>query len=187
MNMKELFKNKKIVLIILVFVILIVGSAIILVNNKNDGMENVKGLNIYYKVYTEEKGLNKWYKNGLSNSNKNYNIKNIKIKLKDTDEYSFYIYNKDNGWVDGNNLKNQDINAIKVSLFGSMRKKYSVCYRVYNNKNKWLNWSCDNEINGNKEVNIKSIQIKLIPKNAVKNEYLKDYADNNDRKNYNFE
>ena len=91
------------------------------------------------------------------------------------------------GAFDGNNLKNQDINAIKVSLFGSMRKKYSVCYRVYNDKNKWLNWSCDNEINGNMEVNIKSIQMKLIPKNAVKNEYLKDYVDNNDRKNYNFE
>ena len=29
--------------------------------------------------------------------------------------------------------------------------------------------------------------MKLIPKNAVKNEYLKDYVDNNDRKNYNFE
>ena len=186
MDIKKIFKSKKIILLVIIFIVLIVGT-IIFVNSRNDGMANVKGLNIYYKVYTKEKGFSKWYKNGLSNSNKNYNIKNIKIKLKDTDEYSFSIYNEDNGWVDGDNLKNQDINAIKVSLFGSMRKKYSVCYRVYNDKNKWLNWSCDNEINGNKEVNIKSIQMKLIPKNAVKNEYLKDYVDNNDRKNYNFE
>ena len=90
MNMKKFFGGKKTMLYIIIFIVLIVGT-IIFVNSRNDGMANVKGLNIYYKVYTEEKGLSKWSKNGLSNSNKNYNIKNIKIKLKDTDEYAFSI------------------------------------------------------------------------------------------------
>ena len=58
MNIRKIFKSKKIILLVIVFIVLIVGT-IIFINSKNDGMENVKGLNIYYKVYTEEKGLSK--------------------------------------------------------------------------------------------------------------------------------
>lgn len=183
--MKKFFGDKKTMLYIIIFIVLIVGT-IIFVNSRNDGMENVKGLNIYYKVYTKEKGFSKWYKNGLSNSNKEYPVENIKIKLKSNFEHSFKVYTEKNKWVENPEIKNEKINAIKINLYGSSKKKYSICYRVYNKKDGWLNWSCNNEINGNKNENIESLQIKMIPKNAVKNEYLKDYIDDDIRKSINF-
>lgn len=184
MDIKKFFLNKKIILLIGIFVILVIGI-IILVNSKNDGMKNMKNVNVYYKIYYNDK-WSRCSKNGSSNSNKEYPVENIKIKLKSNFEYSFKVYTEKNKWVENYEIKNEKINAIKINLYGSSKKKYSICYRVYNKKDGWLNWSCNNEINGNKNENIESLQIKIIPKNAVKNEYLKDYIDDDVKKSINF-
>ena len=79
MDIKKFFLDKKIILLIGIFVILVIGI-IILVNSKNDGMKNMKNVDVHYKIYYNDK-WSRWSKNGLSNSNKEYPVENIKIKL----------------------------------------------------------------------------------------------------------
>lgn len=188
MDIKKFFRSKKTMLYIIIFIVLII-STIIFVNSRNDGMKNIKNPKIYYRVHTEKFGYSKWTKNGFT-STKNDGIIDkidIKVKSKDGNDFSFSVFNSKKGWIDENNKNNLEINAIKMDLYGTLSKKYSICYRVYNTKDKWFNWSCNHEINGNKNKSISAIQIKIIPKNGIKSEYLKDYIDNDERKNLNFE
>lgn len=188
MDIKKILKNKK-VLISLVVIILIIVFIIFIFNNKNDGMENINDISIYYKVYTSD-GWSRWSKNGLTSGSENgKTIKNIKVKIKKNKEYdySYSLYNPEKKWINKDKMKNMDITAMRMELFGNFSKKYDICYRVYNKKDKWLNWSCNYVVNGNANENITAIQIKIVPRNAIKDEYLKDYIDDDTRRNFNFE
>ena len=57
----------------------------------------------------------------------------------------------------------------------SLNKKFDICYRTYNKKDKWLSWTCNGNISGNINENITALEIKIIPKNIVKYDWLKDY------------
>ena len=50
MDIKKFFLDKKIILLIGIFVILVIGI-IILVNSKNDGMKNMKNVDVHYKKW----------------------------------------------------------------------------------------------------------------------------------------
>ena len=152
---------------------------------KTDGMKSANEATVYYRVYTKENGWSRWSKNGITSGNKKDNILNIQIKTKS--KYSgittYKIYNKnwskyyDSKTEEGNfkKIKNSNIKAIKIFNDSELRKKYQICYRTYNKTNKWLNWVCEDEISGNINENITAIEIKQIPNNVIKNEYLKDY------------
>ena len=99
----------------------------------------------------------------------------------ETDGRIFYnVYT--NKWSEQNyqamdeNVKK--IYGLKIGISNTLRKKYDVCYRTYNKKDKWLNWICDGDISGNKKEPITALEIKIIPKKVIKFDYLKDYNKN---------
>lgn len=177
--MKEFFKSKKIILLIVIFVILIVG-AVILVNNKNDGMEQSGVLTVKYRTFSKKNGWGKWTKNGITSGNLNDDISNIDFKLKTKDGSILYqTYSTENGWSEAKeidkNYDNENINGIKIELIDGIYKKYSICYRTYNKKNKWLEWSCNGQVNGNNSQEVNGIQVKIVPRGIILRNYLKDY------------
>ena len=76
--------------------------------------------------------------------------------------------------------------GIRILNAASFLKNYDVCYRTYNKKDKWLNWTCNGSITGNINENITAIEIKTIPKKIIKSDYLKDYIENNNESNMGF-
>lgn len=194
--MKKKYKNIKKTLVFLIIILVFIGFIIfIYLKSKNDGMEQTKGISIYYRTYTSEQGWSKWSKNGLTSGNvdDNYIIKNIQIKIKGSKESEFVydIYNDKKGWLtefdDSSSFKNQKINAIRIENLGVFRRRYDVCYRTFNKKNGWLEWSKNGEINGNKTENISGIQIKIVPGNVILREYLKDYKNNENSSSIEFD
>lgn len=188
MNMKEFFKDKKVIIPIVFFIVLIVGT-IVFVNSKNDGMKNIGDISIYYRTFTSKNGWSKWSKNGIISGNIDGSpIKNIEIKIKSKHEsdYSYSVYTKEKGWIEDNTGK-YDINAFRLDLYGVSSKKYDVCYRTYNKKDKWLDWSCNYTINGNALEHITALEVKIIPKHVIKKEYLKDFSDSGTNNNLNFD
>lgn len=195
MKIKKKFKNynkKKYLYFLLVILILIVVIKICFF--KTDGMENAGILKVYYKTYTEESGWSGWAKNGLTSGNMKDNIKAFKIKLGNNDAVIYSTYSTKENWSD-NYVSDEDSNfdeennvkAIKMSLFYGTSISYDLCYRTYNKKNKWLEWTCDSDgISGNIQENITAIQVKVIPRNIVKNEYLKDYNLNKNKSSIGF-
>ena len=178
-KIKELINkdNIKKILILGLLIFAVVFMIVFMVRKFNtDGMEQTKGAKVYYRTYTKENGWSKWSKNGLTSGNKNDDILNIEVKVKPKKQGSvtYNVYQKK--WS-GNTKKFQDqkIKGIKFGLAGKMYRKYDICYRTYNEKNDWLEWSCDGEISGNKDKNIKALEIKIIPKNVIKNDYLRGY------------
>ena len=182
--MKKLTRKRKNFIYIVTFILLLFMFVLTL-QIKTDGMKNANEATVYYRVYTKENGWSRWSKNGITSGNKKNNILNIQIKTKS--KYSgitaFKIYNKnwskyyDSKTDEGNykKLKSSNIKAIKIFNDSELRKKYQICYRTHNKTNKWLNWVCEDEISGNINENITAIEIKQIPNNVIKNEYLKDY------------
>ena len=149
---------------------------------KNKGIYNVK-----YRVYQNGKWT-KYSKNGMTIGDKEHPIQNIEFKYNKekglinyflyTDDWSEQIY----GSLESNAKK---IYGIKIGDSNVLYKKYDICYRTYNKKDKWLNWTCNGEISGNAKEFITAIEIKLIPKNSVKKDYLKNYSNNmRTRKNF---
>ena len=188
MNMKEFFKSKKVIIPIIFFIVLIV-STIVFVNNKNDGMKNIGDVSIYYRTFTSKNGWSKWSRNGITSCNIDADsIKNIeiKIKTKQKNDFSYSIYTKEKGWTEDNTGK-YGINALKLDLYGTFSNKYDVCYRTYNKKDKWLDWSCNYTINGNALEHITALEVKIIPKRVIKKEYLKDFSDSGIKNNLNFD
>lgn len=184
-------KNKKIY--ILIISIIVVAAIFIFINNKNDGMENTNEVSIYYRTYTDENSWTSWSKNGLTSGdvNNSYPIKNIEFKIKTKKEgFLYYNFYSEKGWSKQLKKSKKSFNSIKglkMMITDNIYDNYDICYRTYNNKNKWLEWSCNQEINGNKNENILAIQIKVIPKSIKKNEWLKDYNKNVDvKKNIGF-
>ena len=150
-------------------------------------MEQTKGIKVYYRTYTKENGWSKWSKNGLTSGNKEDDILNIEVKVKPKKQggVTYNVYQKE--WS-GNTekLKKQKIKSVKFGLVGKMYRKYDVCYRTYNETNKWLEWACDGEISGNKTKNIKALEVKIIPKNVIKNDYLREYNSTSNNSNVGF-
>ena len=182
--MKKLTRKRKNFIYIVTFILLLFMFVLTL-QIKTDGMKNANEATVYYRVYTKENGWSRWSKNGITSGNKKDNILNIQIKTKSkySGITSYKIYNDD--WSkyydskteEGNfkKIKNSNIKAIKIFNDSELRKKYQICYRTHNKTNKWLNWVCEDEISGNINENITAIEIKQIPNNVIKNEYLKDY------------
>lgn len=184
-------KNYKITILITVVVALIIFSIIFLVSKINsDGMSNTGILKVSYKSYSNK--WESWKKNGVTSGNKIDPIKDLNIKIKKTKKGSIYysvLTDVDENFKEMEGWSNQlysytkidkNIKAIRIGLTSSLSKKYDVCYRTYNDTNKWLNWTCNYNISGNKNKDIKAIEIKIIPKNAVKFDYLKNYNESNE-------
>ncbi len=180
-------KNKKIFIGVFISFVIIIFLVLVFNNLKNDGMQQAGIFNVYYRTYTNEDGWSRWSKNGMTSGNikKSYNIKNIEFKIGmfSKGSFSYTVYNKKNGWLsrlsNSQKMKNQNFSAIRFSPDTKIDKKYQICYRTYNKKDKWLEWTCGKDaISGNKNENISGIQIKIIPKDVIKNEYLKDYDNN---------
>lgn len=187
--MKE---KKRKILFLIVIIIIIVSATIFFINNfNNDGMQNTKDISIYYKTYTKEDGWSKWSKNGLTSGDKTHSIKNIKIKYKTKSKGSviYKTYSNDNWSNDlysNSNAKNNDIKGLKFSTGDIIYKKYNICYRTYNKEDKWLRWTCDGYVSGNINQDITAIEVKIIPKNIIKNEWLRDYNKGNNNTNIGF-
>lgn len=176
-----IMKYKKKILLTIILLIFVVFFTFLIRIINSDGMNNSGITNIYYRTYTKEKGWSNWSKNGIKNGTLKYDILNIQVKVdkKTKGEARYRIYSTDNNWSDeyGSNaeIDNQNIIGIKFGLSGTLHKTSDICYRTYNNEDKWLGWSCSDMINGNIGQNITGIQIKIIPKNVIYREYLKDY------------
>ena len=140
-----------------------------------------------YRVYSEKNGWSKWCKNDDICGNKDSNIKKIEYKKTNSVYSSIVIYNGKE-WIE-NNKNSNDIYALKLSTSKTNGKKYRYCYRSYNSKDKWLNWTCSDFntfISGNKNEKIKQIQIKIIPKGVNEYDYLNDYYSNRNKSDYGF-
>ena len=126
-----------------------------------------------------------WTKNGKTSGNGKDDILNIEIKVKSrvkgNVDYRIYQNGK---WTqtalnsENKKFKNKKINGIKISLTDLMYKKYIVYYRTYNKEDKWMEWSNDSNISGNKDQPIKKIEIKILLKESSLEDYLKDYSEN---------
>lgn len=172
--------NKKIVLIIICILIAIIGLILFFVfNDNNDGMYNKNILNVTYRTYTKD--WTKYTKNGLTSGNKEEPIQDIEIKIKDSDKGKLYYSVYTSSWSDqisGYTHIGNEIKGIKMGLSNTLYRKYDICYRTYNKKDKWLNWTCNYAISGNAKESITAIEIKIIPKNTIKFDYLKDFNKN---------
>lgn len=184
----EFLKGRKLIILIVILVVII--SCFLFCNLKMDNMKSINDIKIFYRTYTSDDGWTRWAKNGRISGKENGNeIKNIQIKT--SKKYSDYIiysaYSDQYGWmIDNDEIKKSKITGIKIDLFGTISRKYDICYRTYNKDNKWLNWSCNNETNGNKNASINALQIKIIPKNSIKSEYLEDFLDYDENRSINF-
>lgn len=141
-----------------------------------------KKVNIYYRVYSN-KGWSRWVKNdtGVITSG---NIKNIQFKIKSSTKgditYNYFADGWSKNYYASQKQKNvEKIYGVKYSLFDDLNNNYQICYKTYNKKNKWLEWSCENELNGNKNVPVSGVKFKIIPKGVLKNEWLEDYDKSN--------
>ena len=168
---------KKHIIIGAIILLGLIASMLIYFKVDSDGMKNLAIYNIQYRVYQNGK-WSKYSKNGMLVGDKENPIQNIELKFNDRKGQIYYhIYTDD--WSDQiyQSLKNDanQIFGIKMNTSNTLFQKYDICYRTYNKKDKWLNWSCNEIINGNKEEPITAIEIKIIPKNSVKFDYLRDY------------
>ena len=160
-------------LIILLLVICIVG---IVKKVTSDGMNNKGIFRVSYRTYTNK--WNSFKRNGKTSGNKKDKISDIEIKIKNTKKGNLFYSVYTDSWSDQfNNYSKigKDIKGIRVGLFGSLNNKYSVCYRTYNKKDKWLNWICDYGISGNIDETVTAVEVKIIPKKSIKFDYLKDF------------
>ena len=176
--------KKKKALVIFIIITLIIIIFLFAFKDKNDGMNNAGITKISYRTYTKEKGWSKWTKNGLTSGNFKDDILNIQVKVdkKEKGDAGYRIYSVGNNWSEeyssNAEIKNQNITGVRFGLTGMLGKKSQICYRTYNDENKWMEWSCDGIINGNSNKNIKAIEIKIMTSNSSLEDYLKDYSKN---------
>ncbi len=171
-RIKELLKQEKVKKVLMIgipalFLILILLFVVFKINT--DGMNQSGIANVHYKTY----GF--WKKNGKTSGNKKKDITKVYIKTKRNDYVDFSVYSNGDWYRKSDNKTLDGIQGIKVALIGSYERKYDICYRTYNEKDKWLEWACDGEISGDREKSIKAIEVKIIPKGVIKKEYLKDF------------
>ena len=170
-------KNKK---FLAIFSLIVFTLLFCLYTNHNNieknGIKTIK-----YRTYSNEK-WSLWSKNGKK-IKKDTNIKKIEIRTKIDAPTIFYYY--DNKWHTTNS--NNDIYGIRIINTANVLKKYSFCYRTYNKKDGWLNWACNGEKSGNINSKIENIQIKIIPKGVIKDDFLHDYIENKNDINIGFD
>lgn len=185
-------KRKEYIFFVIFFIIVI--SLLFFFNINGDGMNQISDIKVYYRTYTDELGWSKWSKNGMTSGSKNkkYEIKNVQIRVKTKYKGSvtYQLYDDKHGWSNdlyyNETVRNRSIKGIRIAAAGKIYKKFDVYYRTYNFKDGWLEWAYDGMTSGNKNVQISAIQIKIIPKNVIEKEYLKDYGLNNKKINYGF-
>lgn len=175
-KIKEQTKNY--IVIGAIIILVIVASIMILNSLNNDGMNNSGIYNLKYRVYQNRK-WSKYSKNGIVVGDKENPIQNIDFKIKENKGRVFY-YTYTNDWskqifdTKEDNISNQ-IYGLRIDITDTLYKKYMICYRTYNKKDKWLNWACCGETSGNSEEPITAVEIKIIPRNGNPFDYLKDY------------
>lgn len=175
--MKKIQKFKNYIAIGAIIILLIIASMIVINHINSDGMNNSGIYNVKYRVYQNNKWSN-YSKNGMVVGDKKNPIQNIEFSIKQN-KGRIYYYTYTNDWsnqifdVSENNIN--QIYGLKINVTDVLYKRYMVCYRTYNNKDKWLNWSCSGDINGNSEEPITAIEVKIIPKYGNLFDYLKDY------------
>lgn len=147
---------------------------------KKNALKSVGIVSIKYKTY----GGNRWgklVKNGQTSGSEKEQIEKIAFKDLNTKNYgfSYTIYNEKN--PSGKLYESNDvaefeyINGLSISPNSILSKKYDICYRTYNKTDLWLDWTCNDSISGNKKEKITMLQVKIIPKNVIRREYLEDY------------
>lgn len=186
-------KDKKFFwLITFVCIILIVSFIKIYDITTGDHMDNKGIAKIKYRVYIQKKGWSKWVKSGVTAGNYKNPISMIQIKQSTGDDIVFSYTPDGNKWVENLNLsadnlgtKNTTIRAVKFDTYVNQAVKYDIYYRTYNKKNKWLEWTSNYNVSGNKNEDILAFSMKIIPVNVIKSDYLKDFKDN-DKTNVGF-
>lgn len=182
--MKKIIKKYRILIIIisiLLFFLIVVG---LFAKINSDGMENAGITKIKYRVYTKKDGWSKWSKSGITAGDLKNPITKIEIKLNDGDDIVYSYYTEENEWSEmitsSQNISDEEnnIKAIKFSLFYNMSLKSEICYRTYNEENEWLDWTCNDDISGNIDEDVLGLQVKIIPRNIIKSDYLRDYGTN---------
>lgn len=175
----EILKKYKKYIILCVAILIMLGISIFIYHRfTNDGMNNKNIYSVKYRVYQNGK-WSKYAQNGMTVGDKEHPIQNIQFKYKnEKGKILFDIYDTDN-WISfAEGFVNADeVDGIAIKLTNVLKKKYEICYRTYNKKDKWLNWSCDGEMNENKKEAITALEVKIIPKDSNKKEYLKDYVE----------
>ena len=172
--------NKAIFSILFLLFVIFIAAKLIFNHYYRDSMFNNDIFEIRYKTYNKK---DKWIHetgNGVTNGNKNNAISNLSINIKGKSHLSYSLYSKENKWtnditVNKNDYKKNNIRGIKIFVYDELNDRYDICYRTYNKKDGWLGWSCNGSINGNAKEDIYMLQIKMIPKGAVMEEYLENY------------
>lgn len=160
--------KRKQIMFICVFVVLLSFFLFSLIEDEK--------VNTSYRVYTKN-GWSKWSKNGKISGDKKNAISKIEIKIKNGN--TIIVTNYGDEWNELKKDNKSNIKGIKILNEYKFSKKYQTCYRTFNKKNKWLNWTCDSNVpSGNKNQNILAIEIITIPNNVVLGDYLKDYYKN---------
>lgn len=180
-NKKKVLSKKEFCLLIIALLVLVSSLINLIIFNIN----NSNKVTVYYRTYTKENGWTKWSKNGETSGNKKDNITNIQVKAKTNKKglIGYRLYNSKIKWSDSysylDKIKAQTINGVKIGSTEDIYKKFDVCYRTYNGKNKWLEWTCNGFPSGNKKENIKAIEIMVLKKDSLKYDYLKNYNGSN--------
>ena len=173
-NFIDYIKKYRFIIIILIIFLIIIFAYV----NKNGGMEQRGTINIRYRVYTEGNGWSKWSKNGMQIGDKKTPITGIELETKKVGVPILYSYT-DKIEKNSENFKKKIYGMRLLASYG-LNKEHVLCYRSYNKKNKWLDWQCNMEFSGNIKEPITAIEIKIIPKNAARQDYLRDYNLNED-------
>lgn len=185
-------KNKKLKMIGISILIILITILFNLYYEKNH-LENFNILNVKYRAKYDGQWT-KWVKNGencgdIKNNSNLEKIEFLFINKNKKESFSYNYYSK-KGWNDpiSYNEKKRIYNptAFTFSLNKTGYKNYQICYRTHNNKYGWLEWSCNNEINGTKKQKINSFALKIIPEGSIKKDYLRDFEIENRKKYFDF-
>ena len=170
--------SKKEVIIACIAILIFLGSIIFFgIKQYND----YHIPSVYYRTYIKEDGWSKWCKNGETSGDKKSDILNMEIKVKSKKSYTTMLFYVNNNWINSEEYKNTNaiygLNLVDTYAFV---KDFDLCYRTYNSKDKWLQWSCNADVSGNINEEIKGVEIKIIPRNVIRYDYLKDYYQGNE-------
>lgn len=173
-------KNKNYIIFVAIILALLLALLLAFIIRMNfNNTKNIDFPKLEFRVFYDNNKWSFWTKNGSikGKTNSKKYLKNIEIRNNFSDQIGIEFY-KDGSWIEKEDFKSDYITGIRISVFQKFASSYSICYRTYNDSDGWMGWSCNGENNGNKLKKIKSVQIKLIPKRAIKSEYLNDYDDN---------
>lgn len=174
-KLRELYIQNRSIKYTLIIAIIIISFCLIAISARN--YNNINKVKVYYRTYTKENGWSRWSKNGEISGNGKYNILNIEVKVKSriSGGTVYSVYQKKDWVPSTKKIGVKPIYGFKASLYDYLHYEYSLYYRTYNKKDKWLEWSYGNNINGNKDEPITKIQIKSLHSDITLEDYLEDY------------